>query len=126
MRYLVVVAVLVMGCSVEGPALTSPTGVLIDPMDWWDEAEYRINHWLGSANQRCTSNTAGTSYTKPVIDGVFESDVETCTYSPGSRTIQVNPQYLDGCMAHELGHAALHQAGNPCWRDYEHDLGEAQ
>jgi hypothetical protein len=104
-------ALLFAGCT----SLTGPT-VDVDLQSYWGEAEYRINHWL-SWHPQCPRN-----YVKPLIRGIYEANVPTCTYSPGSKTINVNPLYIDGCMAHELGHAALHQAGNKCWRDYEHDL----
>lgn len=113
-------SMLVVGCAPEGP--TSTSTISVDWMQYWPEAEYRINDWLGW-HLGCRSGDS-LGYILPVIDGVFESGVDTCTYSPGTRVIKYNPEFLDGCMAHELGHAALHQAGNSCWRDYEHDLGD--
>ncbi len=43
-----------------------------------------------------------------------------CLYHE-SDTITYDQRWLNGCMAHELGHAALEMGGNDCWREYEHD-----
>ena len=92
----------------------------VDPLSYWPEAEYRLNYWL-AWHPHCPKD-----YVKPVIKAVYEdSTIETCTYSPDDRVITVNPAVVSGCMAHEVGHAALHQAGNGCWKIYEHDLARA-
>ena len=112
-----VLVVLLFGCTTA----LSPSS--IDPFIYWPEAEYRINHWL-SDNPSCRS---GGAVARPVIDGVFERPADgNCFYSPDDRRIYIDPMYRNetrwgmGCMAHELGHAALHQTGNPCWREFEH------
>jgi hypothetical protein len=43
-----------------------------------------------------------------------------CYYRASINTIVYDERWLDGCMAHELGHAALDMADNACYRDFEH------
>ena len=111
------VVVATIGCA-GGPL--APSGV--DPFVYWPEAEYRIGHWL-SRHPGCPQG-----WVRPVINGVLIREVKpehTCSYSPDSLHIYIDPKEKSnpaGCMAHELGHAALHQAGNRCWRKFEHDL----
>ena len=121
----VVGAAWLVGCA-DNPL--SPSSV--DPFVYWPEAEYRIDYWL-DWHTACRSAVlpGRAAYIRPVINGVFIREVKpehTCSYNPASLHIYIDPkQDPAGCMAHELGHAALHQAGNPCWRDYEHDLSQA-
>jgi hypothetical protein len=113
-----VMLALFVGCagSPTGPDLVGPT---LDVFEYWPDAEYRINYWL-NWHPDCSREDV-----QPMINGVFDEPVKTCAYNPSDRTISVRPEFIDGCMAHELGHAALHQAGNDCWRDFEHDLEDA-
>src|SRR3990167_4574879 len=90
--------------------------VAVDPEQFWPEAEYRINHWLGWHAYCIPPTPSGAAWVKPVIDRVFEEvgDGQNCHYHPDSRSISVDLDVVAGCMAHELGHAALHQASNSC------------
>ena len=99
------------GCSMP----TAPSSV--DAALYWPDAEYRIGEWF-SWNEHCATN-----YIKPSVT-IVEGSPETCTYNGPNNRITINPIYTSGCMAHELGHAALEQAGNKCWREYEHNLAE--
>lgn len=85
----------------------------------WLEAEYRIKYWF-SWHPDCAQD-----YVLPTIRALTPTDdVATCTYTEGSREIKYREQFFNGCIAHELGHAALEQAGNGCWHVYEHDLAD--
>jgi hypothetical protein len=108
---------------VHGAGCITPTSSssLVDPFQYWDEAQYRIDYWLGW-HSACNDANVLRPYHKPVINRVLPAAIPTCDYNADTNTIRYNPSVLDGCMAHELGHAALYQAGNPCWRDFEHDL----
>ncbi len=111
-KSLLLLSVLIMlGCNLP----TSPTDV--DAMTWWPEAENRILNWL-YIHPECGILV----YVKPSVTAVVRGDVPTCTYDDDRREVVVGYNTPPGaCMAHELGHAALEQAGNKCWRDYEHD-----
>lgn len=123
--FIVASALAIIGLFFSGCTQINVTGSSLDinPMRWWKDSEIRIELWL-SWHSECEKQ----GYIRPKINGVFENDVETCLYLPSSRVLYVNPdpKLREGCMAHELGHAALHQAGNTCWREFEHDLGEAR
>ena len=89
----------------------------------WPEAEQRIQTWLRQ-HPECPN-----SYVMPSVSLVNEKPTlkgAACEYSPSERLIRAPEPYFSevrfgmGCVAHELGHAALHQAGNPCGRRYEH------
>jgi len=117
----------VAGCVLlVGVACATPTSSSsINPMLYWPEAQYRIGYWL-DRHPDCRSGMLrleGSLPPRPVVNRVLEdSTLETCEYSPSNREIVVNPIFTEGCMAHELGHAALHQVGNWCWGEFEHDL----
>jgi len=83
-------------------------------MAHWPEAENRILNWL-YLHQECSQD-----YVVPTIT-LREGNPATCTYNGRSHVVTYKPETLEGCIAHELGHGALEQAGNDCWRDYEHD-----
>ena len=108
---LLVVLYLLLSCA----APLSPSA--IDP--WWPEAELRSAQWL-SENPQCPK-----SYVKPSVSIVNEKPTlrgAACEYSPSNRLIRAPEPYFSetrfglGCIPHELMHAALHQANNPCWR----------
>jgi hypothetical protein len=97
---------------------TSPTDFELAP--YWPEAERRVRGWL-EVHHECSKK-----YVNPITAGVSSaesSEMKTCVYQPGPKRIVLNsePTLARGCAAHELGHAALHLAGNDCWRDFEHD-----
>ena len=116
MRYLLGL-VLLSSCA----TFLSTDRIALDPFEYWSEAEYRIDYWL-SWHPECQVGVHG-PFSQPVINSVVPSDaIATCDYNPFSRQIRYRPGVEEGCMAHELGHATLHQAGHPCWRRYEHDL----
>jgi hypothetical protein len=111
----IVVLSVLLGCGMTSPTGPSPAEVSgFEPMDYWPVAENRVLNWL-YINPQC-----GDNYVTPSIT-MREGNPATCEYSPDNDVVIYNPAMLDGCIAHELGHAALEQAGNDCWRPYEHD-----
>lgn len=113
---LVVGVLIVVGCL----SPTSPSSQDAELTErYWPEAEYRLNYWLGWHNS-CKPN-----FVRPAIRWQAAVSEKTCKYFADSRLVRYNPAVLDGCAAHEIGHAALEQANNPCWHDYEHDLEDA-
>jgi len=99
------------GCALP----TTPTD--IDATVYWEEAEDRLLNWL-YIHQEC--GWGGDAFRMPRVT-VVRGNVPTCTYDDDERKITIGIADPGACMPHELGHAALEQVGNRCWRDYEHD-----
>lgn len=120
---LIVVLSVLIGCDMASPTGPSSSLPSVDQMDAWPEAEERILNWLYT-HKECRS-----TYKMPrvrLLDAKPTLAGAACEYDPNERIIRAPGQYQTtawgaGCIAHELGHAALHQAGNDCWRPYEHD-----
>ena len=111
---LAVPLLLVVACDMASPTGPSPAEVSgFKPMDYWPKAENRILNWLYTHPQ-CDSN-----YVTPSVT-LRQGNPKTCLYSE-SDVITYRPEMLEGCIEHELGHAALEQADNDCWNDFEHD-----
>ncbi len=113
-RLLLTSLLLTAACDMASPTGPSPAEVSgFNAMDHWPEAKERLLNWLYTHPQ-CDSN-----YVTPSVT-LREGNPNTCLYSE-SDVITYRPEMLEGCIAHELGHAALEQAGNDCWRPFEHD-----
>jgi hypothetical protein len=109
----------ILGLLLARGCLTSPGDTsTVDVSPWWPEAEHRLQIWL-TANPQCDYN-----YINPVGKVRIRVDTLTpnkpCYYRASIDTIVYDERWLDGRMAHELGHAALDMAGNNCYHDFEH------
>ena len=101
-------------------ACQTPTGTRVHHLNltpWWAKAQVRLDKWLRQ-HPGCPQN-----YVDPMphVQVNLRPDWDgTCFYRPSENLIVYQERYLDGCMAHELGHAALEIAGNRCWGKFEH------
>lgn len=51
-----------------------------------------------------------------------QNDGTSCYFDPDTWTIKIgSDKWASGCVAHELGHAALRGINHPCKSTYEHD-----
>lgn len=53
----------------------------------------------------------------------FRSTEDTTCYFTTPDLIQIgDDKWESGCVAHEIGHAALYMINHPCWGEFEHDF----
>ncbi len=89
---------------------------------YWSETQRRTSAWFENGGVEPPElPPSETVYSKVAFFEVPREDLATCTFDNGDLEIEVgDDKWQDGCVPHELGHAALWLIGHLCWDEFEH------
>lgn len=112
------------GCQLPGSS-TPETPIELSAeakAEYWRQFERRVGVWFKGNPPPLPS--ADEVFARVHFVEVPHAYLSTCTFSPGSFQIRIgDDKWQSGCVAHEIGHAALRMIGHPCSSIFEHQGG---